>query len=373
MISAPILNVDDFDPGRYMRSEALRQAGFTVTEARSGREALEKMSMRPALVLLDVNLPDISGLEVCRRIRANPETAGTIVVHVSASRREPRDCITGLDNGADLYLNEPIDADFLAATLKALIRAHSAESALRQSNQALRSLTHMLTHELRQSVRGVLLPAELLERRLGGQLGAEDAGILGQILPNARRIHHLVEGILSYSQAEREESQVSDISAAAALRASMEELDLLITESQATVEVGELPNVRGNAVSLARVFCNLIVNSIKYRSAKPPHIRIDAVSQGEFYQFAVRDNGVGIAPEYHARIFDPFKRLHGAAFEGIGIGLALCKRLIESSGGEIWVESEVGRGATFYFTLPAAKNQSTGDEETKPAGAMLSC
>src|SRR5437016_2448471 len=131
MRGALILNVDDFAAGRYGRSQILRRAGFTVHEAATGAEALQMLSLRPALVLLDVNLPDIDGLEVCRRIRADPETASAIVVHISASSLNPRDWIAGLDNGADLYLAEPIDGEVLVATVKALLRAHDAEGALR--------------------------------------------------------------------------------------------------------------------------------------------------------------------------------------------------------------------------------------------------
>ena len=362
MDAAYILNVDDYAPGRYSRSQLLRQSGFTVYEARSGAEALQKMSLGPAVVLLDVNLPDIDGLEVCRRIRANPETASTIIVHVTASRYTARDCIVGLENGADLYLNEPIDGEVLVATINALLRAHRAELGLRRSNESLQSLTHMLSHELRQSLRGLILPAELLDRRLRTRLGPEDREILNQMLTSGRRMNQLIEGVLRYARAEHEGFQMGDISASSALRSSLNELKLLIEESGAKVEYDDLPNVRGNEVSLARVFSNLIVNSIKYCGTEPPRIAIEATQSADFCRFAVRDNGVGIAPEYHDQIFRAFKRLHGAGYEGVGIGLSLCKRLIENSGGEIWVESEAGKGATFYFTLPPAEGRPASDE-----------
>src|SRR5947207_2983035 len=195
MRGALILNVDDFAAGRYGRTQILRRAGFTVHEAATGAEALQMLSLKPALVLLDVNLPDIDGLEVCRRIRADPETANTIVVHVSASQLDPHDRVHGLNNGADLYLTEPIDGELLVATVRGLLRVHAAEGALRHSNQSLRSLTDMLSHELRQSLRGILLPAELLDRRLQGLLGPEDQELLSHMLTNARRMRELIEGV----------------------------------------------------------------------------------------------------------------------------------------------------------------------------------
>jgi DNA-binding response OmpR family regulator len=135
-----ILNVDDYAPARYHRSTTLRQGGFTVHEAATGGEALQKLSLRPALVLLDVNLPDIDGFEVCRRIRADPQASGTIVIHMSASRLGSRDQVRGLENGADLFLAEPTDGEVLVATVKALLRARVAEAAVRHANESLLSL-----------------------------------------------------------------------------------------------------------------------------------------------------------------------------------------------------------------------------------------
>jgi signal transduction histidine kinase len=116
-----------------------------------------------------------------------------------------------------------------------------------------------------------------------------------------------------------------------------------------------LPRVHSNKLSLARVFSNLISNSIKYRSSAAPEIRIAAVPEGRVIRFSFADNGIGIDPKYHARIFDVFKRLHGSEYPGTGIGLSLCRRIIENMGGEIWVESELGQGAHFYFTVPVAE------------------
>jgi light-regulated signal transduction histidine kinase (bacteriophytochrome) len=130
----------------------------------------------------------------------------------------------------------------------------------------------MLSHELQQSLRSVLLPAELLGRRLRGQIGPEEAELLEQTVSNGRRMNELIEGVLSFSRAEREQCELSDISAADALRASVDELQLALAESAAKLEFADLPEVRGNQVSLARVFCNLIVNAIKYRGPHPPHI-----------------------------------------------------------------------------------------------------
>ncbi len=352
--TAPVvLNVDDYAPGRYTRTTILRQAGFTVLEAGSGEEALSLLAHRPDVVLLDVNLPDIDGREVCQRIRENPDTAGTLVLHLTASNLLPDDQVAGLESGADAYLTEPIAPEVLVATVKALLRMRRAEEGLRRSNESLRSLTDMLSHELREPLRQVSVYAELLQERLKNKADPEEEMFLGNVLAGGRRLNALIEAVLSYSRSIYDVTPMSDISAQEALEASLTELELLIAESGARIVCDKpLPRVYADKLSLARVFSNLISNSIKYRSTDPPEIRISAVPEDQFIRFCFADNGIGIDPKYRALIFDVFKRLHGAEYPGTGIGLSLCRRILESMGGSIWVESEVGKGASFYFTVP---------------------
>jgi len=350
-----VLNVDDYPPGRYSRTKILRQAGFTVHEAATGEQALALMSHRPDLVLLDINLPDIDGFQVCKRIKENPDTAGTLVLHLSASSLLPTDQVAGLEGGADGYLTEPIEPSVLIATVKSLLRIRWAEEDLRRSNESLRSLTDMLSHELREPLRQVSIYAELLHERMKDRAGAEEEQFFTNVLSGARRLGTLIEAVLTYSRSIYDVTSLSKISAQDALDASLAELDLLIAESGARVVCEQLlPTVFVDQLSLARVFSNLISNSIKYRSSAPPEIRITAAADDPFIRFCLEDNGMGIDPKYHSRIFDVFKRLHGAEYPGTGIGLSLCRRIVENMGGSIWVESDVGRGARFCFTVPAA-------------------
>ena len=138
-----------------------------------------------------------------------------------------------------------------------------------------------------------------------------------------------------------------------------------IEEADARVEAAELPRVRGDQRQLAQLLQNLIGNAIKYRGDAAPVVRIDAEPQGSFWVFSVRDNGIGIEPRFHERVFEIFKRLHEQGrFEGTGIGLAICARVVQRHGGRIWVESEPGRGATFKFTLPAADAVASAADTT---------
>jgi len=353
-----ILNVDDYAPGRYTRTKILTQAGFEVREAATGGEALRIAKEKPQLILLDVNLPDIGGYEVCRRVKQDPETAGTIVLHLSASSLLPEHRIAGLNGGADSYLTEPIAPEVLVATIRALIRAHSAEEALRYSNRQLRDFANMITHELKQPLRSVAIYSDLLSQKVEGRLSVGEQEYLAQIRTAARLMGQRIDSILEYSKAEQGSGDTRDLSSEEVLDECLDELQMLIAETCTQVDHHDLPHVHVNRTGLTRVFVNLITNAIKYKGPADPIITIRAKPQGESYLFSVRDNGLGIEPRFHNQIFEPFERLHGAELSGAGLGLALCRRVVTSAGGEMWVESNLGEGSTFFFTLPAAKSRA---------------
>ncbi|MEO8028877.1 MAG: ATP-binding protein, partial [Bryobacteraceae bacterium] len=169
----------------------------------------------------------------------------------------------------------------------------------------------------------------------------------------AQRIERLLQDLLAYSRlAAVPAAEPAAADAGAALSAAIENLQTLIQDTKAGLEVTELPEVRIAPVHLIQLFQNLISNAIKYRGDDVPEIAISATRKLNEVEFAVRDNGIGIDPQYHHQIFGVFKRLHGKEYEGTGIGLALCHRIVERAGGRIWVESALGEGSTFFFTLP---------------------
>src|SRR5579871_2677347 len=262
MSKALILNVDDYGPGRYSRSRALRNSGFEVLEAAAGADALKLLDRKPELVLLDVNLPDMSGLEVCRRIKQNDETAGIIVLHMSASRLEPEDQTLGLDNGADGYLTEPVRPEVLIATVRALLRARQAEIELREANRNLISLTNMLSHELRESVRGIGSFSQLLEKRLAGRLDATEQQYMKFVREGAEQLRGIVDGALDYFTYQ---DQSGETEASTALGDALNELKVMIGETNTVVDAEDLPRVEADHLTMVRLFTNMISNAIKYR------------------------------------------------------------------------------------------------------------
>lgn len=356
MPNVQILNVDDYAPGRYARSRILKQAGYTVAEVSTGEEALTYVHQkRPQLVVLDVNLPDINGLEVCQRIKGNAETASTAVLQVSAARIQNHHLVEGLNSGADSYLVEPVEPSVLLATVRSLLRARQAEEALRRSNEDLKHFAYMVSHELNEPLRMITSYTQLLAHRYEGKLDREADEFIKYATAGAARMKDFLGDLLDYSQAVNVDHDFRPCSCETVLTAAVANLQLAIRESAANVTHDPLPEVIGNEMQLTHVFQNLIGNAIKYRRADVPvRVHISSEPVASMRQFSVQDNGIGINPQYADQIFGIFKRLHGREVPGTGIGLALCKRIIEAHGGEIWVESKPGVGSTFRFTVPNA-------------------
>lgn len=348
-----ILNVDDYTPGRYARTKMLRQSGFKVCEAATGADALiAALECNPALVLLDVNLPDMSGFDVCRQLRQNPTTAFTTVVHLSATSIEPDRQVEGLEGGADGYLVEPIEPAVLVATIRALLRARKAEEALRRSNEELAAFGYRVAHDLNEPLRTMTALTQLLSRTLGPQLSGSNADNLHLVVEAAGRMQAFVDGLLAYSHSNhtQEKVKLNCESILAGVRADLAES---IKASGAVITHDPLPVLLAEP-ALEQVFQNLISNAIKYAKPEvPPLIHISAHLDGDCWEFQVRDNGVGIDSRQHNNVFQVFQRLHGQEIPGNGIGLALAKRIVEAHSGTIWVESEPDKGSTFYFRIPS--------------------
>jgi light-regulated signal transduction histidine kinase (bacteriophytochrome) len=228
-----------------------------------------------------------------------------------------------------------------------------AEEALRTTNAELQHFAYALTHDLQEPIRMVVNFNQLLAQECEGKLGEEANQFIGYSVEGALRIEALLKALLAYWEITgREQDSVATINCGDVLAKALLNLQAAIAESGAIVTSDPLPTVVAEEVMLTQLFQNLISNSIKFRSKATPKIHVSAERDAEAWLFSVRDNGIGIDPQHTERIFGMFKRLHGREIPGTGIGLALCKKVIERKGGRIWVESEAGRGATFKFTIP---------------------
>jgi PAS domain S-box-containing protein len=224
---------------------------------------------------------------------------------------------------------------------------------LARTNKDLEGFAFAASHDLQEPLRMVSTYSQLLAKSFPEQIGGEGAKFLAQIVDGATRMRRLLTDLLAYSEidADRDE-QAGLVDLNQVLDTALQNLRVAVEESRAMIKCDPLPSISGHQGHFVQLFQNLIANAIKYSGDSRPSIQVRYTANGREHRIAVSDNGIGIAPEYHARIFGVFKRLHGKTIPGTGIGLAICQRVVERYRGRIWVESQPGRGATFVFTLP---------------------
>ncbi|MBI5165559.1 MAG: PAS domain S-box protein [Magnetospirillum sp.] len=233
-----------------------------------------------------------------------------------------------------------------------------AEAALKRSNEDLETFAVVASHDLQEPLRMIVSYLQLLQKRYGGRLDAEADEFIGFAVDGAHRMGSLIHGLLAYSRVDRKGNPFAPLSCAEVVGSALANLRAVIEDSGARICVGELPEIEGDAMQLAQLFQNLLGNAIKYRRpGVAPTVFIDAAPDGGGWQFSIRDDGIGIAAEHRERIFVIFQRLHNRSqYEGSGIGLAVCKKIVERHGGRIWVDSTPGDGSTFRFTIPARES-----------------
>jgi len=226
--------------------------------------------------------------------------------------------------------------------------------ALRQSNDDLNQFAYATSHDLQEPLRMVVLYSQMLQDSYAGKLDQSADQFISVIVNGALRLERLLKDLLTYSQAGSTLGPAIEVDCAEVMKEVLLNLKVSVDENGAKVCWHDLPSVQADRIGLVQLFQNLIGNAIKYRSKLPPSIEVWCERQEKEWRFAVRDNGIGIKREYAEQVFGVFKRLHGTAYPGTGIGLAICQRIVETHGGRIWVESVQSGGSTFYFTLPVA-------------------
>jgi signal transduction histidine kinase len=370
---ASIVLIDDDESRRYSKARALRAAGFSVFEAATGEQGLEAIRVHtPRLAIIDVGLPDMSGLEVCRRIKSDPQSASVAVLQISATFVSEADTVASLNSGADASLIEPIEPAVLIATARALLRTRRAEEAARvalEREQSARAVAEdanrikdeflaVLSHELRSPLSAILTWVTLLrgEKRNEAQL---EQG-LAAIERNARLQTKLVDDLLDVSRI---------MSGKSTLEAALVDVGPVVESALQSVRpAAEAKNIRlesairpgigplnADGARLQQVIWNLLSNAVKFT---PPGGRVSVVAEDDGSQVEIRvvDTGRGISPEFLPHVFERFRQADSStsrAEGGLGLGLAIVRHTVELHGGTVRAESEgLDRGSTFTVMLP---------------------
>jgi light-regulated signal transduction histidine kinase (bacteriophytochrome) len=223
---------------------------------------------------------------------------------------------------------------------------------LKRSNEELEAFAYVASHDLQEPLRAMASYAQLLKRQLGGKSGGDSDVYLDHLLEGATRLRTLINALLDYSRVGRRALDLRPLSLETVFETAMADLSATIADSGAEVRRGPLPVLNADPVQLGQLLRNLISNAIRFRRDESPVVEVSATLIDDHWRITVKDNGIGIDAKHFERIFIIFQRLHGRELAGTGIGLAVCKKIVERHGGQIWVESEPGRGSSFHFTLP---------------------
>lgn len=381
--SAVILNINDSASNRYYVSRVLKAAGYTVFEAATGGEGLDlARAHRPDLVVLDIKLPDMSGLEVCRILKSDPDTAHILVIQTSATFVTSEGKARGLESGADQYLTQPFEAIELVAMVRGLLRMHEKEVEAREKANALVEADRrkdeflaMLAHELRNPLSAIMTAQTLLDELELPPLGVRLSATIGR---QTRHLARLVDDLLDVARITRGKIQLrtQPLDLGELLKSYVDgEAAALTKNHRLALHIADEPMwVQGDATRLEQIFSNLVSNAVKY-SAAGGNIAISLTpartGNKGYATLKVRDTGIGIAPENIGSVFDLFFQVDSTlarSQSGLGIGLTMVKRLVEMHEGRISVSSGgVGTGAEFRIDLPTVPAQN----ELRPAEASL--
>jgi signal transduction histidine kinase len=346
---------------------ALCKDGFDIAADVVQDEAAFTRALRthpPEVVLADYNLPNWKGMEALKVLLSEGLDIPMILVSGALGDVTAVECIK---QGATDYVLK----DGLARLPEVIRRAlreknerslrHQAEEdlarkidELARSNADLEQFAYVASHDLQEPLRMVTAYTQLLSERYHGQLDESAAKFLGYASEGAQRMQVLIQDLLAFSRVGRNSAACGSVDCNAVMADVLLTLASAILESGAVVTHAGLPAVWGVRTQMAQVFQNLIGNAIKFRGKEPPVVSVQSEKSGQHWQFSVSDNGIGIPPEYAENIFVVFQRLHTRnEYPGNGIGLAICKKIIERCGGRIWMESQAGSGSTFKFIMPS--------------------
>ena len=395
-----ILLVDDKPENLVALEAVLDSLGQDLVKAQSGKEALRHcLDNDFAAILLDVKMPDMDGFEAAAMIRERERSKDTPIIFLTALKSEEH-LFRGYYMGAVDYLYKPIVPEVLRSKVSVFVdlckkngtlqrnaqtleqknaeleleiterlkaesnvrrlnaelerRVEERTRELSRMNEELRQFAYVASHDLQEPLRTVASYAQLLSRRYRGKLDHDADEFIQYMVGGVTRMHTLLNDMLAYSRVtESKDKPLIPANLNRVVESALMNLEVAINESLAEISYDTLPTVSGDDIQLTQVFQNLIGNAIKYRSEEMPKIEIIAEDQGDEWLIRVVDNGIGIDPQYNERIFGIFKRLHGRELPGTGMGLAICKRIIERHNGRIWVEPvPYGKGSQFCFTLP---------------------
>lgn len=347
-----ILVIDDSedDCTLYRRSlQKVADAHYEVREADDGEQGLALLEKdMPACVLLDYSLPGRNGIEVLKRVRSRYPFVPVVILTGQGNENV---AVAAMQHGAQNYIaKSSITPETLEHVIRMAIEHCMLQKRIHEQRTSLEVFTRALAHDLKEPVRTIRSFADLIMQT--EQFAGKTQKHFQYIQSAADRMYMLIDTVFLYTRLDDPGQIAKEIcDTPGVLKETQENITQLIHERGATITTGALPKLHANRIQLTQLFQNLISNAINH-SETPVTVHISAEEEGDHWLFKVKDNGPGIEESYLHKIFEPFKRMIRHEVQGAGLGLAICRKIVESHGGKIWCESTLGKGTTFLFTLP---------------------
>jgi signal transduction histidine kinase len=391
--------------------KVLEIEAYNVDVAETGQQAIEKLKDQTFnLALLDIKLPDMEGTELIKEIEKICPDVQKIMI---TGYPTVENTIESLNAGADAYLVKPISPQQVLEVVKKKIEEQQENNSLsldkvrkwiekqidrkpsesitniseaknllyildshnrllqeknkmlKQSNNDLQNYTYVVSHDLKAPLRTIRSFSTFLLEDYYEKIDEKGQDYLRRIIKAAENMNKLIEELLILSRVGRKFTEVEEVDLCTLLNEIVSDLKPIIEKRNAKVEFKNLPIIYTQKIWIKQLFINLVDNGLKFNKSITPRVNVQCHIEQKYYLFAIQDNGIGIEEKYHKQIFNLFERLHTQEeFEGTGAGLAICKRIVENLGGNIWVESVFGKGSTFYFTiLRKSSGKKDGDAQ----------
>lgn len=355
--TATILIVDDTPANLALIVEYLEARQFRMLVAQGGEEGLQRASLvQPDLILLDAVMPGLNGFEVCRRLKARESTRDIPVIFMT-SLADTQDKLTAFAVGAVDYVVKPLQVEEVMARANAQLALRAMHRQLTAANRELEAFSYSVSHDLRAPLRAISSFAHILRKDYRDNLDEDGQRYLDTIIATSARMGTLIEDLLLYART----SRAASTSVAVPLAPLVQQLATIFSEriasAGARLEIVEpLATPLGDSTLIGQILNNLVDNALTYRCRQgTPEIKISAQRVGEEVVIRVMDNGIGIEPEYHEKIFQVFQRLHSSdEYPGTGLGLAIVAKAVRAMEGSVGIDSSPGRGSTFTVRLRAA-------------------
>lgn len=368
-----ILIIDDSVDDRMLYARVLHKSedtNYIISEVASGEEGLQEiMAELPDCVLLDYSLPGRNGLEILKRIHTNLPFLPVIML---TSHGNETIAVSAIHEGAQNYINKAtISPETLQRAIKVAVEHCNLQRRIHDQRTSLEIFTRALAHDLKEPVRTIGSFLELLQEE-GASFTERGKTYFNYITKAAKRMDSLIDTVYYYTRLDDPDMHIDkeNCDLEKVLEEAKENLSTYISESGAEIESGNLPIVHANRTQLTQLLQNIIINAIRH-SDKAPKIKVTSAKTDGQWQISISDNGPGIPVEHTEKVFEPFKRMTYSREQGLGLGLSICRKIVQSHGGRIWFESQKGDGTTFHFTVSQAMDEKTDEKIEKPINSQL--